>query len=54
MTSSIFTEQYGRFRELLIQYRQRSSLTQVQLAQRLNRPQFNTYIVGISIDFITV
>jgi transcriptional regulator with XRE-family HTH domain len=39
MTSSIFTEQYGRFRELLIQYRQRSSLTQVQLAQRLNRPQ---------------
>jgi transcriptional regulator with XRE-family HTH domain len=39
MTSSIFTEQYGRFRELLVQYRQRQSTTQVQLAEALNRPQ---------------
>ncbi len=39
MTSSIFTEQYGRFRELLVQYRQARSITQVQLAEALNRPQ---------------
>jgi transcriptional regulator with XRE-family HTH domain len=39
MTSSIFTEQYGRFRELLVQYRQLRSITQVQLADSLNRPQ---------------
>jgi transcriptional regulator with XRE-family HTH domain len=39
MTSSIFTEQYGRFRELLIQYRQARSITQSQLGEALNRPQ---------------
>ncbi|MFN4955620.1 MAG: helix-turn-helix domain-containing protein [Aphanizomenon sp.] len=39
MTLSIFTEQYAKFRELLIQYRQRISFTQAQLAQALNRPQ---------------
>lgn len=39
MTSSIFTEQYRRFRELLIQYRQDKSITQTQLAETLNRPQ---------------
>ncbi len=39
MTSSIFTEQYGRFRELLMQYRQLRSITQAQLAESLNRPQ---------------
>jgi transcriptional regulator with XRE-family HTH domain len=39
MTSSIFTEQYGRFRELLVQYRQLRSITQAQLAESLNRPQ---------------
>jgi len=39
MTSCIFTEQYGRFRELLVQYRQSRSVTQVQLAESLNRPQ---------------
>ncbi|WP_414564025.1 MULTISPECIES: helix-turn-helix domain-containing protein [unclassified Anabaena] len=39
MTSSIFTEQYGRFRELLVQYRQIRAITQAQLADVLNRPQ---------------
>ncbi|MEA5579907.1 helix-turn-helix transcriptional regulator [Nodularia harveyana UHCC-0300] len=39
MTSSIFTEQYGRFRELLVQYRHARSITQAQLAEALNRPQ---------------
>jgi len=39
MTASIFTEQYGRFRELLVQYRQARAITQVQLAEVLNRPQ---------------
>ena len=39
MTSSIFTKQYGRFRELLVQYRQRSSMTQAQLAEILERRQ---------------
>ncbi|WP_416674234.1 helix-turn-helix domain-containing protein [Egbenema bharatensis] len=39
MTSSVFTEQYGRCRELLVQYRQAKSMTQVQLAEALNRPQ---------------
>jgi transcriptional regulator with XRE-family HTH domain len=39
MTLSIFTQQYAKFRELLIQYRQRRSVTQAQLAQALNRPQ---------------
>lgn len=40
MTSSIFTEQYGRFRELLVQYRHLRSITQAQLAESLSRPQF--------------
>lgn len=39
MASSIFTEQYGRFRELLVQYRQLRTITQAQLAESLNRPQ---------------
>ena len=39
MTASIFTEQYGRFRELLVQYRQARAITQVQLAEVLKRPQ---------------
>ncbi|OKH39609.1 hypothetical protein NIES2119_04860 [[Phormidium ambiguum] IAM M-71] len=39
MTSSIFSEQYGRFRELLTQYRQARSITQAQLAEALKRPQ---------------
>lgn len=39
MTLSIFTEQYGRFRELLVQYRQARTITQAQLAEVLNRPQ---------------
>jgi len=39
MTLSIFTEQYTKFRELLIEYRQSRSITQAQLAEILNRPQ---------------
>ena len=39
MSSSIFTEQYKRFRELIVQYRQRSSVTQAKLAELLDRPQ---------------
>lgn len=39
MTSSSFTEQYERFRELLVQYRQRRAMTQVQLAEALGHPQ---------------
>jgi transcriptional regulator with XRE-family HTH domain len=39
MTASSFTEQYGRFRDLLVQYRQAISMTQSQLAAALNRPQ---------------
>ena len=39
MTLSIFTEQYGKFREILIQYRQSRGITQTQLAESLDRPQ---------------
>lgn len=39
MTKSVFTPTYTRFRELLIQARQRSGLTQRQLAERLGTPQ---------------
>lgn len=39
MTSSIFTGQYERFRQLLTQYRQNQSITQCELAKSLNRPQ---------------
>ncbi len=39
MTKSVSTQQYRRFRALLIQARKAAGLTQVELAARLNRPQ---------------
>jgi transcriptional regulator with XRE-family HTH domain len=35
----VYTQQYRRFRTLLIQARQTAGLTQVELAVRLDRPQ---------------
>ena len=39
MARSVFTGQYEHFRELIIQARKKAGLTQVQLAQKLRRPQ---------------
>ena len=39
MTKSVYTQQYRRFRALLIQARKAEGLTQVALAARLERPQ---------------
>lgn len=39
MTRSISSDTYKRFRELLIEQRQKSGVTQVQLAKMLDRPQ---------------
>ncbi len=39
MTKSVFTPTYARFRELLIEARGTSGLTQAALAKRLKRPQ---------------
>jgi transcriptional regulator with XRE-family HTH domain len=39
VNKSVFTEKYTRFRRLLIEIRQSSKLTQVQVAQRLHKPQ---------------
>ena len=39
MTKSVFTQKHNRFRQLLIQARKDSGLTQVELAERLGRPQ---------------
>jgi transcriptional regulator with XRE-family HTH domain len=39
LTKSVFTPTYARFRELLIEAREGTGLTQAGLAQRLNRPQ---------------
>src|SRR5260370_18335298 len=39
LTKSVFTPTYARFRELLIEARENSKLTQAALAERLNRPQ---------------
>lgn len=39
MTSSVFTKKYDLFRNLLIESRKDSGLTQQQLAERLNKPQ---------------
>lgn len=39
MTKSVFTEKYNLFRLLLIETRQSNKLTQVQVAQRLQKPQ---------------
>ena len=39
MTNSIFTERYNRFRLSLIDARKAKDLTQVDLANKLKRPQ---------------
>jgi transcriptional regulator with XRE-family HTH domain len=39
VTKSLFSPQYDRFRLLLIQARKTASLTQVELAVKLSRPQ---------------
>ena len=39
MTKSIFTSAYRSFLELLIQIRKEKNITQVQLAQKLKKPQ---------------
>lgn len=39
MSKSVFTEQYTRFRRLLIEIRHANQLTQVQVAERLQKPQ---------------
>jgi transcriptional regulator with XRE-family HTH domain len=39
MAKSTFTERYDRFRKLLIEARQMAELTQVELAELLERPQ---------------
>lgn len=39
MTKSVFTPGYACFRQLLIEARKRAHLTQVELAQRLAKPQ---------------
>lgn len=39
VTKSVFSEQYERFKQLLIEARKKAGLTQVELAKRLYRPQ---------------
>ncbi|WP_017716966.1 helix-turn-helix domain-containing protein [Kamptonema formosum] len=39
MTKSVFSEEYYRFRRLLIEARQAAQLTQAQLSAKLSRPQ---------------
>jgi transcriptional regulator with XRE-family HTH domain len=39
VTKSVFTGEYERFRRLLIDARANADLTQVDLAERLSRPQ---------------
>lgn len=39
MTKSVFTEKHDLFRQMLVNARGKSGLTQVQLAERLSRPQ---------------
>ena len=39
VTRSVFTDQYDRFRGLLIAARKSRGLTQVDVAQRLGKPQ---------------
>lgn len=39
MTKSVFSDKYDRFRQLLITARKEARLTQVELAEKLNRPQ---------------
>ena len=39
VTESVFSEKYDRFRLLLVQARKQAGLTQIQVADRLSRPQ---------------
>ncbi len=39
MTASVFTEKYIKFRKLLTAYRKYKSITQVELAELLSKPQ---------------
>ncbi len=39
MTASVFSEKYIQFRELLISYRKNKSITQIELAEKLGKPQ---------------
>jgi len=39
VTKSVFTGKHDRFREMLVEARKQSGLTQVHLAERLSRPQ---------------
>ena len=39
MTASVFSEKYVQFRELLTKYRKDKLITQVDLAERLGKPQ---------------
>lgn len=39
MTKSVFSEKYDRFRQHLIEARKQAGLTQVELSERLSRPQ---------------
>lgn len=39
MTKSVFTQKHDRFRQMLVQARKDSGLTQMQLAEQLARPQ---------------
>jgi transcriptional regulator with XRE-family HTH domain len=39
VTRSIFSERYERFRRLLVEARRAAGLTQVELSQKLSRPQ---------------
>jgi transcriptional regulator with XRE-family HTH domain len=39
VTQSVFSGRYRRLRELLIEARKKAGLTQVELAQKLSRPQ---------------
>ena len=39
MTKSVFTQKHDRLRQMLVQARKDKGLTQVQLAERLTRPQ---------------
>ena len=39
MTQSVFSVRFRRLRELLIETRKKAGLTQIELAQKLSRPQ---------------
>jgi len=39
VTKSVFSDKYDRFRQSLIEARKQAGLTQVELSERLSRPQ---------------